>query len=194
MTSVRIGVKKLKTENVAPMISVLEARASKNWGRRSGASSVAVDAEASTPSPACGAVRRTMARVSAAASSVIAEIAQNADCQPNRPPTKVANGRPSRVPSISPFITTATARPRTRSSTSSTAIDAAMPKNACEAAPPMIRATAIIGYPVARAAMTFPTRKTPKITISADRGGVRRRARMSSGPPTAIAAAKIVTR
>jgi hypothetical protein len=42
--------------------------------------------------------------------------------------------------------------------------------------------------------MTLPTRKIPKITMSAVFGGTRSRSIVSTGPPTVIATAKTVTR
>lgn len=81
--------------------------------------------------------------VANAASTVIPEMTQKATRQPKRSPTTVDSGRPSRVPSIRPFISIAMARPRTCGRVNWTQSDIATPKNACEATPVMIRAASI---------------------------------------------------
>ncbi len=57
--------------------------------------------------------------------------------------TRVDSGRPSSVPSISPFMTTAIARPRTSGRVSWTHSETATPKNAWDATPVMMRAAVI---------------------------------------------------
>ncbi len=194
LTCVKIGAAKLKAEKAAPMMSVLEARARSSCGRRKTANSAPGAAPAPVPSAPAAAGPRTSAAVSAAAMRVRTAMAQKAACQPRRPPMYVAIGRPRRVPSMSPFITTPTARPRTFSGTSCAHSEIAMPKNACAATPLTTRAATIAAYEAASAASRLPARKIAKTAISAVLGRSRMSASARKGPPTVMATAKTVTR
>lgn len=94
-------------------------------------------------------------------------MAQKAARQPRRSPITVDSGRPSRVPSISPFMSTAIARPRMSGRVSRTHIAIATPKNACEAVPVRTRAASMTPYEEAVAARMLPARKRANSTISA---------------------------
>lgn len=80
-------------------------------------------------------MRASAGTPASAATTASTPIAQNAARQPRFSPTTVASGRPSRVPSIRPFITTAIARPRTSERVSWAVSEMPMPKNACAATP-----------------------------------------------------------
>ncbi|OLT08389.1 hypothetical protein BJF90_13045 [Pseudonocardia sp. CNS-004] len=133
----RIGLRKVNAENVAPITSRLVDSTSHSRGRRNTLSSrrsgpVAMRSSAGTPLV-----------VARAATTVSTEIAQNAARHPWAAPTNVASGSPSSVPSMRPLITTDIARPRASGRTSATQTDTATPKNACAAVPVTRRASSI---------------------------------------------------
>lgn len=121
------------------MISVLVDSASHSRGLRNTPSS------SRTPPPASArSSRGTPTAVHTAAPTVRTATAQNAARQPRCSPISVDSGRPRSVPSISPFMATAIARPRASGRVSWAHTESATPKNACEATPVTTRATIIV--------------------------------------------------